>query len=136
MLKAVFGSLVFGAPAQVRQAERMDEVLPLLAFAEARALAGAYVVVMISYEASPVFDSALTVHRATEFPLAWAAVFPTASELDERERGQFVASDWQPRVSKTEYERAVGRIRELIAAGDTYQVNYSFPLTSTFSGDA
>src|SRR6185295_11684156 len=59
-----------------------------------------------------------------------------ASELDERERGQFVASDWQPRVSKSEYERAVARIRELIAAGDTYQVNYSFPLTSTFSGDA
>ena len=27
------------------------------------------------------------------------------------------------------------RIRELIAAGDTYQVNYSFPLTSTFNGD-
>jgi para-aminobenzoate synthetase/4-amino-4-deoxychorismate lyase len=63
-------------------------------------------------------------------------VFPSASELDERERGQFVASDWQPRVSKSEYERAVARIRELIAAGDTYQVNYSFPLTSTFSGDA
>ena len=135
MFKAVFGSLIFGEPAQIRHAERMDEVVPLLGFAEARALAGAYVVVMISYEAAPAFDSALVAHRATDFPLAWAAVFASATAVDEPERGQFVASDWEPRVSKSEYERAVGRIRELIAAGDTYQVNYSFPLTATFSGD-
>jgi para-aminobenzoate synthetase/4-amino-4-deoxychorismate lyase len=30
----------------------------------------------------------------------------------------------------------VARIRDLIAAGHTYQVNYSFPLTSSFNGDA
>jgi para-aminobenzoate synthetase/4-amino-4-deoxychorismate lyase len=39
-------------------------------------------------------------------------------------------------VSRDEYDRSVSRIRELIAAGDTYQVNYSFPLTSSFNGDA
>jgi para-aminobenzoate synthetase/4-amino-4-deoxychorismate lyase len=39
-------------------------------------------------------------------------------------------------VSRDEYDRAVARIKELIAAGDTYQVNYSFPLTSSFNGDA
>jgi para-aminobenzoate synthetase/4-amino-4-deoxychorismate lyase len=136
MLKAAFGSLIFDEPSQLREARRMDEVLPLLEFAEARALAGAYVVVMLSYEAAPAFDSALTTHEATEFPLAWAAVFPGASEANEQSRGEFVSGDWQPRVSKSEYANAVGRIRELIAAGDTYQVNYSFPLTSTFSGDA
>ena len=113
----------------------MDEVLPLLEFAEARALAGAYALVMLSYEAAPAFDSALRTHAATDFPLAWAAVFAGASEVDERRRGEFVSGDWQPRISKDEYARAVGTIRELIAAGDTYQVNYSFPLTATFSGD-
>ena len=136
MLKAAFGSLVFQKSSEIREAKRIDEVPPLLQFAEARALAGAYVVVMISYEAAPAFDSAFTTQIATEFPLAWAAVFPATAELDEGGRGEFVAGDWQPRVSKTEYVNAVGRIRELIAAGDTYQVNYSFPLTSTFSGDA
>ena len=137
MLKAAFGSLVFDEPSQIREAKRIDEVLPLLEFAEARALAGAYVVVMLSYEAAPAFDSALVTHAATNFPLAWAAVFDSASEeVDERRQGEFASSGWQPRVSKSEYVNAVGRIRELIAAGDTYQVNYSFPLTSTFSGDA
>jgi len=38
-------------------------------------------------------------------------------------------------VSRNEYEAAVARIHDQIAAGDTYQVNYSFPLTSSFSGD-
>jgi para-aminobenzoate synthetase/4-amino-4-deoxychorismate lyase len=38
-------------------------------------------------------------------------------------------------VSRDEYDSAVARIRELIAAGDTYQVNYSFPLTCVFKSD-
>src|SRR5688500_13474859 len=135
MLKAAFGSQVFDEPSEIREAKRMDEVLPLLEFAEARALAGAFVLLMLSYEAAPAFDSALRTHAATDFPLAWAAVFAGASEVDERRRGEFVSGDWQPRISKDEYARAVGTIRELIAAGDTYQVNYSFPLTATFSGD-
>jgi para-aminobenzoate synthetase/4-amino-4-deoxychorismate lyase len=136
MLKAVFGSLVFAEPSQIRYAKRLNEVLPLLEFAEARALAGDYVVVMIGYEAAAAFDSALVTHEATEFPLAWAAVFPGVAEVAERSDGEFGSSDWQPRVSKAEYVRAVGRIRDLIAAGDTYQVNYSFPLTANFNGDA
>jgi para-aminobenzoate synthetase/4-amino-4-deoxychorismate lyase len=136
MLKAVFGSLVFAEPSQIRYAKRLDEVLPLLEFAEARALAGDYVVVMIGYEAAAAFDSALVTHEATEFPLAWAAVFPGVAEVAESSDGEFGSSDWQPRVSKDEYVQAVGKIRDLIAAGDTYQVNYSFPLTATFNGDA
>jgi len=47
-----------------------------------------------------------------------------------------ISNSWSPRVDRDEYDRAVARIRELIAAGDTYQVNYSFPLTTSFSGDA
>jgi para-aminobenzoate synthetase / 4-amino-4-deoxychorismate lyase len=136
MLKAAFGSLLFDEPSQIREANRVDEVLPLLEFAEARAVAGAYVVIMLSYEAAPAFDSVLTTHAPADFPLAWAAVFPAASEVEDRPRGEFISGDWRPRVSKSEYANAVRRIRELIAAGDTYQVNYSFPLTATFSGDA
>src|SRR5688500_5660241 len=117
MLKAAFGSLFFAEPSKIREAKGIDEVLPLLEFAEARALAGAYVVVMLSYEAAPAFDSALMTHAATDFPLAWVAVFDGASEVDECGGGEFASSDWQPRVSKSEYVNAVGRIRELIAAG-------------------
>ena len=143
MPKVVFGSLAsdelqlaFENPTEVVEAHRLDEVLPLLAFAEARARAGAYVALLISYEAAPAFDSALATHAGEGFPLAWAAVFPRPSEVDKGANGRFVSSAWQPRIDEREYEAGVTRIHELIAAGDTYQVNYTFPLTASFAGDA
>jgi para-aminobenzoate synthetase / 4-amino-4-deoxychorismate lyase len=143
MTKVVFGcsesrggAVAFTNPSAVIEARRVDEVLPLLAFAESEARQGAHVAVMISYEAAPAFDSALSVHARGEFPLAWAAVFPGPSDLREQPRRDFVAGEWTARVSKDEYDAAVTRIRDLIAAGDTYQVNYSFPLTAAFSGDS
>jgi para-aminobenzoate synthetase/4-amino-4-deoxychorismate lyase len=145
MPRVVFGSpesppqswrLCFEKPAETRTARCVDEVLPLLEFAERHAHAGAYVAVLISYEAAPAFDVALSAHSPGEFPLAWAAVFPEESECGPQAASDFVSSAWAPKVAKDEYDSAVTRIRELIAAGDTYQVNYSFPLTSAFSGDA
>jgi len=145
MTKVVFGGgentpgswrLAPDEPRETRVASRIEDVLPLLAFAEARARAGAYVAVMIAYEAAAAFDSALTTHRAGEFPLVWVGVFDDAIEIPEEGLGSFVSSAWTPKVEKHEYDSAVSKIRDLIAAGDTYQVNYSFPLTSTFSGDA
>ena len=143
MPQVVFGclesqqwQLVLKDPAAVVEARRLDEVVPLLEFAEAEARGGAYVAVMVSYEAAPAFDSALSVHTPGDFPLAWAAVFPGPIDTSEQSQGSFVAGEWTPRISKSEYDSAVARIRELIAAGDTYQVNYSFPLTASFSGDA
>src|ERR1700752_4999831 len=145
MTKVVFGShesvpggwrLALENPRETRIASRIEEVLPLLAFAEERARAGAYVAVMIAYEAAAAFDSALTTHEAGEFPLAWAGVFENAAEFPEHAGGSFVSEGWKPRIDQSEYDAAVNTIRELIATGDTYQVNYSFPLTSAFSGDA
>ena len=88
MPKVVFGSaesppqswrLSLDKPVETRVAERLDEVLPLLEFAEAQARAGAYVAVMISYEASPAFDSALSAHSPEGFPLAWVGLFDGAT---------------------------------------------------------
>jgi para-aminobenzoate synthetase/4-amino-4-deoxychorismate lyase len=145
MAKVVFGSgeaagdgwhLALDNPVETRTASRIEEVLPLLEFADRRARAGAYVALMIGYEAAAAFDSALSTHGPGSLPLAWAGVFANASEPAEQPDASFVSSAWMPRVAHSEYDAAVSTIRELIAAGDTYQVNYSFPLTSSFSGDA
>ncbi len=138
----------------IRIAKRLEEVMSVLEFAEDEARAGSHVAVMLSYEAAPAFDSVLVAHEPSEFPLAWAAVFedvggggkppfPTCNNpgvtSHSSESGREACPrrvDWSPRVERDEYDRAVARIRELIAAGDTYQVNYSFPLTSSFTGDA
>lgn len=134
-MPAIFDSLAFATPSETVTAENFGEVTHVLEFAERQARAGAYVVVMISYEAAPAFDSALCVHEANEFPLAYAAAY--LEPCNPEESGSDVSSNpWLPAVTKHEYNESIERIKELIAAGDTYQVNYSFPLTSTFNGDS
>src|SRR5829696_364440 len=118
-----------------RTANRIEDVLSVLEFAESEARSGSHVAVMLSYEAAPAFDLALVAHPPSDFPLAWAAVFTNTFEAVTEDYAVTSSNAWTPRVSREEYDRAVARVKELIAAGHTYQVNYSFPLTSTFNGD-
>ena len=134
-MPALFDSCVFADPIETITAASFGEVTNILEFAETRARDGAYVMVMLSYEAAPAFDSALLTHKPDSFPLAWVGVFSEPSDLNEIH--SIVSSNpWSPAVTKDEYNDSLTRIRDLIAAGDTYQVNYSFPLTSTFNGDS
>jgi len=106
----------------------------VLEFAEREARSGSHVAVLLSYEAAPAFDPAFVTHAPSDFPLAWAAVFEDGDAGEQVE--SYSSTEWKPLITRAEYDRSVSRIRELIAAGDTYQVNYSFPLTSSFNGDA
>jgi para-aminobenzoate synthetase / 4-amino-4-deoxychorismate lyase len=135
MPKFVFGPASFSTPTEEMVAKHIDEVVPVLEFAERKSLDGSYVAVMLSYEAAPAFDPVFTVHESTEFPLAWAAAFSSTSETQELTGPTISSNSWAPRVARDEYDNAVKQIRELITAGDTYQVNYSFPVTSNFNGD-
>ena len=136
MPRFVFASTQLDSLTAEITATRLDEVISVLKFAESEAARGSHVAVMLSYEAAPVFDSPLKVHQPSTFPLAWAAAFDNASNLASENSVAIESKPWTPRVSRDEYDRAVARIRELIAAGDTYQVNYSFPLIAGFEGDA
>ena len=49
--------------------------------------------------------------------------------------GTYELDEWRPSVSREEYEAAIEHIRAYIAAGDTYQVNYTLRLHSRFRGD-
>lgn len=133
-MPAIFDSLAFLDPIETITAKSFSEVTHILEFAEMRVRGGAYVIVMLSYEAAPVFDSALCTHKPDDFPLAWVGVFSEPTDLIEI-RSAVSSNPWLPAVTKDEYVHSVTRIRDLIAAGDTYQVNYTFPLTSTFNGD-
>ncbi|HET6671631.1 MAG TPA: aminodeoxychorismate synthase component I, partial [Pyrinomonadaceae bacterium] len=146
MIEATFGSrdlqtqglpTNFHSPREILTANRLEEVVPLLKAAAAAAQAGHWVALLLSYEAAPAFDGAMKTRPARGLPLGWAAVFdaplatPSQSVADEYEVGS-----WTPRVSRENFANAISRIKELIAAGDTYQVNFTFPLVADFSGDA
>ena len=53
-----------------------------------------------------------------------------------RNGGHYDLGAWRPSVSRAAYNTALNRIRDLIIAGDTYQVNYSFRLRANFSGNS
>jgi para-aminobenzoate synthetase/4-amino-4-deoxychorismate lyase len=46
-----------------------------------------------------------------------------------------VGADWRPTLTRGEYARALCAIHEAIAAGEVYQVNFSFRLRAPFAGD-
>jgi para-aminobenzoate synthetase/4-amino-4-deoxychorismate lyase len=144
MTTALFGSGTvntdwsgkFSAPTKTFVATATDEVLSLLERAESEALAGNFVVLMLSYESAPAFDSALVTHEGVAgLPLAWAAVFPERSSLDPIAIPAGESPHWQAKITKAEYDDKIATIQELIARGDTYQVNYSFPLTALINTD-
>jgi len=126
------------APGAQRAAYALDEVIPLLRNAEAAAKDGFWVALALSYEAAPAFDPALKAKQSAEFPLAWMGVFEkTAStEFNSIPDRPFQISEWEPQVSKREYQRAIQTIRDYIESGDTYQVNFTFPLRGSVTGDA
>ena len=127
--------LHFSTPVKVLRAERVDEVLPMLAEAEA---SGAYVAGFISYEAAPAFDSVFQVREADGFPLLCLGLFPAPEVLDSIEEARdsvFEVGALEPSVSKDEFVEAIGAIKERIASGATYQVNYTYRLNGSFSGD-
>ncbi|MFN2513764.1 MAG: aminodeoxychorismate synthase component I [Pyrinomonadaceae bacterium] len=146
-LQAAGVHLRFTSPLTTYSANQLEEVFPLLKAAEAAARSGAWVVLMLSYEAAPAFDEALKTHAPDSLPLAWAAVFagpappspptpPTPSTTaPETASARYSLTRWEPRVTRSEYGERVRRIRDLIARGDTYQVNYTFPLVTEFQGD-
>lgn len=145
MAKAIFGThgvqsgrlpLVFDHPLETFSTSALKDVISLLNELEEASMSGYWVVLMLSYEAAPAFDRSLKTYPPTEFPIVWAAVFsgPSATNVAYG-NGDYRVGKWNPQVDRCKYVESIGRIHDLIARGHTYQVNYTFPQTSTFNGD-
>jgi para-aminobenzoate synthetase/4-amino-4-deoxychorismate lyase len=115
------------------------EVLSVLHRAEQSALRGYWVVITVSYEAAPAFDSKLTVHSPTGFPLISVQVFDrkiASNQQSSASLRKYQQPQWFPKVTAEQYKQNVLSVLRQIAAGNTYQVNYSFPLHCEFSGSS
>lgn len=131
--------LHFREPLALFCAARTDEVVPLLRLIEARVeTEGLWAAGFLAYEAAPAFDAALRVRPPSpDFPLLWFGLYaqPAAVVLDPAPTPALPPLPWQPTVTPEQYAAAVETIKEQIAAGQTYQVNYSFRLRAPFDGD-
>jgi para-aminobenzoate synthetase/4-amino-4-deoxychorismate lyase len=154
VIEARFDDLVAGAerafrlaePVGVIEARRPGEVAGAIDAAGSAAARGLWAAGFVAYEAAPGLDPELSVHvRApddpfAELPLAWFALFERKEDLPPLEPGRLdpsgsEGSPWRPSVDRAIYDAAVERIRELIAAGHTYQVNHTIRLRAMIQGD-
>ncbi|MBK8181627.1 MAG: aminodeoxychorismate synthase component I [Candidatus Competibacteraceae bacterium] len=132
----------FSAPVQVVTAWRPDEVIPALrAIAAAVEQSRYYAVGFISYEAAAAHG--LAVHPPLpDLPLLWFGFYAGMETVDDPPVGiapptlTYSVGVWEPAVDAMAYATAVARIKNYLAAGDTYQVNYTFPLQARFEGAA
>lgn len=113
-------------------------VTRVIAAAEAAAEAGGHAVGFVAYEAAAAFGIASHEARAG-LPLA---AFMVGPELEPFDPDELIAAAalapelcWRPEVGEEEYAGAVRRVREHLAAGESYQVNLTFPLTTPFRAD-
>jgi para-aminobenzoate synthetase/4-amino-4-deoxychorismate lyase len=93
----------------------------------------------VSYEAAPAFDSALKVIPSIGFPLLWFGLYDTLQVLQTSEVFKDFRSlmllDWTPDTKKETYNNAIQTVKERIAQGKTYQVNYTMRLKADFEAD-
>ncbi|MFP6582427.1 MAG: aminodeoxychorismate synthase component I [Candidatus Hydrogenedentota bacterium] len=127
----------FTNPVEIHVVHRIEEVMPLLEALDTCVQSeGLYVAGYLSYEASRAFDDALRVVDSGSSPLCWFGVYEEVqSTLPESRTDEVSRLKWTPGVSREEFTETIARIRDYIGAGDTYQVNYTFPMTARFDGD-
>ncbi len=130
------GSRWFRDPVAVCVAERLEEVAPCLEAVAGHVAKGRYAAGFLAYEAAPAFDKALRCHAASALPLAWFGIYSEPAEAPACDEDSFTVGEWEASLSRDAYVERVQRLRALIAAGDTYQVNFTFPLRATFRGSA
>jgi len=132
--------LDFSRAEETFRAWSVAEVAAGLEWADRMLGAGYTVAGFISYEAAPAMDESYKTFPAQEdLPLLLLAAcrdvgFPELPPItDDR---TFSFEPWQPDISRDDYLNVIGRIKDFIEHGDTYQVNYTFRLKSRFSGDS
>lgn len=141
------GWLRFHDPREIVTTSSLAEVLAGLRHIETIVQShGWYAAGFLSYEAAPAFDAAHRVssHAPTGLPLLWFGLYDRVERFDPSTNfdraaysiGPWTPTQWTPTVTWPEYERAIHAIKQHIADGKTYQVNYTYRLRAPFEGAA
>ena len=116
------------------------DVVPALEKVESRVSEGFHAAGFVSYEAAPGLNGTLATRSPGDFPLLWFGIFrerlaaPEPLTAENEAGGEYVISGHEFSLSGDAYASAVERIREYIAAGDTYQVNFTMRQRFRFRG--
>ncbi|EUJ30153.1 aminodeoxychorismate synthase component I [Listeria cornellensis] len=126
---------LFSSPEAIIQTDNLDDVMERMQQVEQAVDLGYYVAGYIGYESAAAFNKNLTTHQPGKMPLLWFGVFREMREIEQitTPLSQPPKLDWQPTTDYSSYAKGIHFIREQIAAGNTYQTNYTIRLQSDFT---
>lgn len=129
--------LLFENPVQIVKATTTDQILPALEEVLVKTYQGFHAAGFLSYECAPAFDNALACYppQIDQLPLLWFGIYPTPTQrtnaLTESPKGsRHKRLQWLPSNTFEDYHKKISTIKDHIASGNTYQVNYTERLKS------
>jgi len=128
--------LLFEKPLSVIETCETHLVIDCLEELQRNLNLGYYGAGFLTYESASAFEPEIPVYSSRQ-PKLWFAIFKNPKEIILSEKPDFhlPSFDWKPQISEENYHCNISIIKDYIARGDTYQVNYSFDLKSEFKGD-
>ncbi|WP_267388828.1 aminodeoxychorismate synthase component I [Sphingomonas sp. GC_Shp_3] len=127
-------------PVQIVTAHSIAEVWPALAAIRAGQREGLHAAGYLAYEAGGAFEPTLAPPPATDAPLLWFGLFAgwdTVADVPALlpdPAGAWIGPS-EPAIDYATYAERFAAVRELIAAGDVYQANLTYPAAVPVQGD-
>ncbi|MBX3037739.1 MAG: aminodeoxychorismate synthase component I [Anaerolineales bacterium] len=130
--------LTFEHPQKIITTQNINEVREALENVEASVNAeGWYAVGFVSYEAASAFDSALQTFESKNFPLIWFGLYDSLTShtslkslTSQTSSTNKTFETFQTNQTSDTYNNAIEKIKDYIANGKTYQVNYTMRLVA------
>jgi para-aminobenzoate synthetase/4-amino-4-deoxychorismate lyase len=121
--------LLFHAPEEVLIAHDVVDVMPVLSRAEQRVTQERlHAAGFLCYEAAPAFDAAFVTRAGGALPLVVLGLFREPERrqcLPHMNAAPRLLPEWEFTGSRERYLSSIGRIKDEIRRGNTYQVNHT-----------
>ncbi len=130
--------LLFKSPVDTIECYRLDQVENCLDITDKWRREGFFCAGFVSYEAGYAFEKNLETDKSFDFPLISMGCYKKAVHLNNGARkryGSGSAENINIDPPKNIYDRNIENIRELIAAGEIYQMTYCIKMHFGFRGD-
>ncbi|MDH2328744.1 aminodeoxychorismate synthase component I [Cereibacter sp. SYSU M97828] len=119
---------VFADSQQVVAAWRLEEVIPALWRLEEARRSGAWVAGWMAYEAGFAFEERLAQLHMPGPPLLAFGIFDAPGPPQDHHGAPVRLAPPEPAITRQAYGAAFRQTQALIAAGDVYQINLTFPM--------
>lgn len=133
---------LYRAPVRVIEARTADAVPDALAAIRRATQSGLHAAGFVAYEAGTALEPRLASAGTPDGPLLWFGLFDRVETMAREAVAEWLpdprgawASNPEPTIDRTTYDARLARVLELIAAGDIYQANLTFPATVRVTGD-